>query len=57
MNKPFRLNDAERELWVRNDQELHLMWIGAKCSMREFLRTQRNDVDAYILASVGKEGI
>ena len=56
MTKP-RLNDRERELWVRNDQELHLMWIAANCSMRAFLRSHRNAVDAYILASIGRKGI
>lgn len=42
------MNDSEREMWVQNDEGLYAWWRSSRTSMREFLRTNRAELDACI---------
>ena len=41
-------NDADREDWVNNDEDLQAWFLRARCSMRQFVRTNRAALDDYI---------
>jgi hypothetical protein len=53
--RPGRLNDHDRELWVRNDETLYLWWKSHKCSMRQFLREHRDELDSFINARLNQK--
>ena len=48
------MNDHEREMWVLNDEALHLWWRVSKLPMREFLRAKRKGLDTYIQQAMDK---
>jgi hypothetical protein len=39
------MNDAERENWVDNDEDLYSMWRSGRKSKREFIRANRAIID------------
>lgn len=43
-----KLNDKEREMWVSNTEELFYEWQASGSSLREFVRSKREHIDAYI---------
>jgi hypothetical protein len=51
----MKMNDAEREQWIDNDEGLYDLWRRAGLSKREFLRRNRGDVDAAILPVLNNE--
>ncbi len=51
-NPQQRLNDREREQWVRNDEGLYNWWKSTRLSMREFLRKVRPELDKSILEAI-----
>lgn len=46
---PVRLNDSDREDWIRNDEGLHSWWKSSRLPMRQFIRENRAEIDAVIL--------
>jgi hypothetical protein len=50
-----RLNDAERRLWVLNDEGLYRWWQQSRIGMRRFLRENRNELDTCINRELNKE--
>ena len=50
-----RLNDSDREEWVRNDEGLHNMWKRSRLSMRKFVRENRAVLDSIILRQLNAE--
>lgn len=49
-----RLNDEERELWVLNDEWLYQMQRRSRKSMRQFIRENREEIDAAIRQQTDK---
>jgi hypothetical protein len=41
-------NDAERSMWVNNDEGLYLWWKDERGSLRDFVRRHRAELDAAI---------
>jgi hypothetical protein len=54
MNRNARLNDTEREQWVSNDEGLYNWWRSSRQSMRAFIRANREELDALILAALNR---
>lgn len=54
--KGNRINDHERELWVINTESLYHAWQTFRGPMREFLRVNREAIDAYINLQLGSRG-
>ena len=52
---PNRINDAERELWVVNDEYLYRKLRAFRGSKRKFLKENREEIDAIIKATLAKE--
>jgi hypothetical protein len=48
--KQNRINDEERRQWIENDEGLYLWKRSSKLSMREFIRENREAIDAVINA-------
>ena len=42
------MNDAERRLWVLNDEGLYVEWQRSKLSLRQFIRENRQFIDGVI---------
>lgn len=42
------MNDADRELWVSNDESLYRWQKSTRLSLREFVRRNRGTIDAAI---------
>lgn len=42
------MNERERQLWIDNDEPLHLWWKSTRMSIRKFMRENRKEIDAYI---------
>jgi hypothetical protein len=40
------MNDTDRAQWVDNDEGLYRLWKGSKISKREFVRQNRQLIDA-----------
>lgn len=51
-NDEIVLNDREREMWVRNNSFLHNWFLGTDLSMRDFIRSHRDDIDKYVRAEI-----
>lgn len=49
------MNDTEREMWVLNDEGLHLWQRRSRLGMRQFVRQNRDEIDSYITPVV--EGV
>jgi hypothetical protein len=49
------MNNRERELWVNNDEGLYLWWKRSRLSLRNFIRENREELDALILAVLNRE--
>lgn len=43
-----KLNDDERELWVKNDQNLYTIWLESKHTIKVWIRKNRKLIDNYI---------
>ena len=48
------MNDKEREMWVNNDEGLYNWFRESRLSMREFIRSNRAELTAYINKAMGK---
>lgn len=48
------MNDKERELWVRNDETLYMLWLASQKSMRNYIRSEREYVDGYIQRTLAR---
>lgn len=48
------MNDAEREMWVLNDESLYRWWKSERCSMRAFIRANREELTACINRAMGR---
>jgi hypothetical protein len=46
--KTKKLNDAERSVWVDNDEGLHIWQRRSGLSMRGFIRRYREEIDVVI---------
>lgn len=42
------MNDTEREQWIDNDEGLYDWWRQSRKSKREFIRANRDEIDAAI---------
>jgi hypothetical protein len=51
------MNNRERELWVNNDEGLYLWWKRSRLSMRNFIKENREELDALILAVIDREPV
>jgi hypothetical protein len=49
------MNDAERELWVLNDEGLHSRYKSSRKSMRAFIRESRAEIDQAIRSELDKK--
>jgi len=49
------LNDKERELWVLNDEGLYNWQRSSRLSMRNFIRENRAELDAYINRALNRK--
>ncbi len=47
------MNDTEREMWVNNDESLYNWKRSTRLSMREFIRSHREEIDQHIISVVG----
>lgn len=47
-----RLNDAERRMWVENDEGLYLWWKRSRVGLYRFVRENRAAIDELVLARV-----
>jgi hypothetical protein len=48
--RPARLNDDERSQWIDNDEGLYNWFRSSRQSKRAFIRANRAEIDAAILA-------
>ncbi len=48
MSKSNRLNDEDRRQWINNDEGLYNWQRSSGLSMREFIRQNRQELDACI---------
>jgi hypothetical protein len=55
--KDNRLNDHEREQWINNDEGLYDWWQRSRCSMRQFIRENREELDSLILAALSQQPV
>ena len=46
--KERTLNNADREQWIDNDEGLYNWWNSSRLSKREFIKQNRQDIDAAI---------
>lgn len=53
--KKFTINDAEREMWVNNDEYWHNRWKRYRGSMRSFLKENREELDDMIRKATGND--
>lgn len=42
------LNDEDRRQWVENDEGLYRLFLSSRLSMRQYIRTNRIDIDTVI---------
>ena len=49
----MRLNDAERRLWVENDEGLYLMWQASRMGLYRWVRENRPLIDSVIRKVLG----
>lgn len=42
------MNNTEREQWIDNDEGLYDWWRSSRLSKREFIRRNREEIDAAI---------
>jgi len=42
------INNAEREMWVNNDEGLYRWWKREGGSLRDFIKNNREEIDALI---------
>lgn len=47
-----KLNDKERERWIRNNSVLFCSWYSSKLSMKQYLKKRREDIDTFIKAKL-----
>jgi len=47
------MNDDDRELWVNNDEGMYNWHRHSRLSMRQFLRQNRDQIDAAIKEVLG----
>jgi hypothetical protein len=48
--KNARLNDADREEWIGNDEGLHEWWRSSRQGISTFIRANRAELDRLIIA-------
>lgn len=48
------MNNNERENWINNDEGLYLWKRSTRLSMREFIKQNRDELDALIRKALGK---
>tara|TARA_Y100000310_G_scaffold175211_1_gene175269 strand:- start:91 stop:237 length:147 start_codon:yes stop_codon:yes gene_type:complete len=42
------MNNAERELWILNDEVLYLAWKSTGLSITKYMKKYRENIDQYI---------
>ncbi|MBK8858806.1 MAG: hypothetical protein IPN11_14330 [Opitutaceae bacterium] len=52
--KPFTINDEDRQQWCDNDESLYYWQRASALPRRDFIRTNRNLIDAIIRKAVGQ---
>lgn len=45
-----KLNDADREEWIANDEGLHQWWKSSHTGITTFIRANRAELDEQIIA-------
>lgn len=55
--KKFTINYREREMWVLNDEGLYLDQQRSRLSMREYIKQNKEMIDAIILESVNRKPV
>lgn len=53
--KTDRLNNADREQWIDNDEGLYNWWRSSRQSKRQFIKDNREELDACINRALGRE--
>lgn len=53
--KTYTLNNAERAMWIDNDEGLYLWWKRSRLSKATFIRENKTEIDALILSVMNKE--
>lgn len=48
------MNNTEREQWIDNDEGLYLWWKESHLSKREFIRQNKEAIDARIKHALGR---
>jgi hypothetical protein len=49
------MNDTERQQWVDNDESLYLWWKSSRQGVRQFIRDNREELDAVINRALGRD--
>ena len=57
LNKPYRLNDEERRMWIENDESLYRWWKSSRIGLYRFVRENRQEIDSFILPILNKEPV
>lgn len=52
--KTDRLNNADREQWIDNDEGLYNWWRRSRQSKRQFIKENREELDACINRALGR---
>lgn len=48
------MNNNERSSWIDNDESLYLWWKQSRLSKSDFIRQNREELDALINRALGK---
>lgn len=55
MRDKIILNDADRAQWIDNDERLYNWWRGSRQGKRQFIRENRAELDAAIMAQLNRK--
>lgn len=48
------MNDADRQQWVDNDEDLYDWWRASGVGQTRFVREHRREIDAHVAARLGR---